>query len=63
VLKATSEPRWRKERECAGWRGGSEVESTEEVETSSRGPEFDSQQPHRGSQPSVMGTDALLLRV
>jgi hypothetical protein len=26
---------------------------------SSRGPEFNSQQPHSGSQPSVMGSDAL----
>jgi hypothetical protein len=26
---------------------------------SSRGPEFNSQQPHGGSQPSVMGSDAL----
>jgi hypothetical protein len=25
----------------------------------SRGPEFNSQQPHGGSQPSVMGSDAL----
>jgi hypothetical protein len=25
----------------------------------SRGPEFKSQQPHGGSQPSVMGSDAL----
>jgi hypothetical protein len=27
---------------------------------SSRGPEFNSQQPHGGSQPSVMGSDVLL---
>jgi hypothetical protein len=26
---------------------------------SSRGPEFNSQQPHSGSQPSIMGSDAL----
>jgi hypothetical protein len=25
--------------------------------TSSRGPEFNSQQPHDGSQPSLMGSD------
>jgi len=39
-----------------GWRDGSAVKSTD---CSSRGPEFNSQQPHGGSQPSVMGTDAL----
>jgi hypothetical protein len=36
------------------WRDGSEVKSTD---CSSRGPEFNSQQPHDGSQPSVMGSD------
>jgi hypothetical protein len=39
-----------------GWRGDSAVKSTG---CSSRGPEFNSQQPHGGSQPSVMGSDAL----
>jgi len=39
-----------------GWRGGSVVKSTD---CSSRGPEFKSQQPHGGSQPSLMGSDAL----
>jgi hypothetical protein len=29
------------------------------TDCSSRGPEFKSQQPHGGSQPSVMGSDAL----
>jgi hypothetical protein len=29
------------------------------IDCSSRGPEFNSQQPHGGSQPSVMGSDAL----
>jgi hypothetical protein len=38
------------------WRDGSAVRSTG---CSSRGPEFNSQQPHGGSQPSVMGSDAL----
>jgi hypothetical protein len=38
------------------WRNGSEVESTG---CSSRGPKFNSQQPHGGSQPSVMRSDAL----
>jgi hypothetical protein len=28
------------------------------TDCSSRGPEFNSQQPHGGSQPSVMGSDA-----
>jgi hypothetical protein len=39
-----------------GWRDGSAVKSTD---YSSRCPEFNSQQPHGGSQPSVMGSDAL----
>ena len=39
-----------------GWRDGSAVKSTY---CSSRGPEFKSQQPHGGSQPSVMRSDAL----
>jgi hypothetical protein len=38
------------------WRDGSAVKSTD---CSSRGSEFNSQQPHGGSQPSVMGSDAL----
>ena len=33
------------------WRDGSAVKS---IDCSSRGPEFNSQQPHSGSQPSVM---------
>jgi len=32
---------------------------SENTHCSSRGPEFNSQQPHSGSQPSVMGSDAL----
>ena len=39
-----------------GWRDGSAVKSTD---YSSRVPEFKSQQPHGGSQPSVMRSDAL----
>ena len=39
-----------------GWKDGSAVKSTD---CSSRGPEFNSQEPHGGSQPSVMGSDAL----
>jgi hypothetical protein len=40
-----------------GWRDGSAVKSTD---CSSEGPEFNSQQSHGGSQPSVMGSDVLL---
>jgi hypothetical protein len=39
-----------------GWRDGSVVKSTD---CSSRGPEFNSQQLHGGSQPSVMGSGAI----
>jgi hypothetical protein len=39
-----------------GWSDGSAVKSTD---CSSRGPEFNSQQPHGGSQLSVMGSEAL----
>jgi hypothetical protein len=39
-----------------GWRDGSAVKSTD---CSCRGAEFNSQQPQGGSQPSVMGSDAL----
>jgi hypothetical protein len=38
------------------WRDGSAVKSTD---CSSRGPEFNSQQPYGSLQPSVMGSDAL----
>jgi hypothetical protein len=38
------------------WRDGSMVKNTD---CSSRSPEFNSQQPHGGSQSSVMGSDAL----
>jgi hypothetical protein len=40
-----------------GWRDGLVVKSTG---CSFKGPEFKSQQPHGVSQPSVMGSDALL---
>jgi hypothetical protein len=39
-----------------GWRDGSAVKSTD---CSSEGLEFNYQQPHGGSQPSVMGSNAL----
>jgi hypothetical protein len=42
--------------ERKGWRDGSEAESSD---CFSRGPEFKSQQPHGGSQPSVMRSGAL----
>jgi hypothetical protein len=38
------------------WRHGLVVKSTD---CSSKGPEFKSQQPHGGSQPSVIRSDAL----
>ena len=40
----------------AGWRDGSVVKSTD---CSSKGPEFNSQQPHGRPQPSVMRSSAL----
>ena len=43
-----------------GWKDGSVVKS---AECSSRGPEFNAQQPHGGSQPSVMGSDAVFWSV
>jgi hypothetical protein len=43
-------------RNFKGWRDGSTVKSTD---CSSSGPEFNFQQPRGGSQPSVMGSDAL----
>jgi hypothetical protein len=45
-----------RKKENRGWRDGSAVKNTD---CFSRGPEFNSQQPHDGSQPSVMGSDAL----
>jgi hypothetical protein len=39
-----------------GWRDGSVVKSTD---CSSKGPKFKSQQPHGGSQPSIMRSDTL----
>jgi hypothetical protein len=45
-----------KEHTNRAWRHGSATKSTG---CSSRGPELKSQQPHDGSQPSVMGSGAL----
>jgi hypothetical protein len=49
-----------KKRQTGDWRDGSEVKSTD---CSSKGPEFNSQQPYGGSQPSVMRSDALFWSV
>jgi hypothetical protein len=38
---------------------GEMAQVVKNTDCSSRGPEFKSQQPHGGSQPSVMGSDAL----
>jgi hypothetical protein len=43
-------------KKLGGWRDGSVVKSTD---CSSKGREFKSQQPHDGSQPSVMRSDTL----
>jgi hypothetical protein len=54
----TEKPSMERKKEIEeGWRDGSVVKSTD---CSSRGPEYNSQQPHGGSQPSVMGSEALL---
>ena len=55
------QPRWLhreffKNKVLRGWRDGSAVKNTD---CSSRDPEFNSQQPHGGSQPSVMRSDSL----
>jgi hypothetical protein len=49
-------PGQQKESCLGGWRDGSVVKITD---CSSEGPEFKSQQPHGGSQPSVMRSDTL----
>jgi hypothetical protein len=43
-------------RQALGWQDGTAGKSTD---YSSEGPEFKSQQPHVGSQPPVMRSDAL----
>jgi hypothetical protein len=43
-------------RKMESWRDGSAGKSTD---CTSEGPEFNSQQPHGGSQPPVMRSDAL----
>ena len=47
------------EEKCRAWRGDSEIKSTG---WSSRSPEFNSQQPLGGSQPSVVRSGALFWR-
>ena len=41
-------------------RAGDIAQQVRDTDCSSEGPEFKSQQPHGGSQPSVMSSDALL---
>jgi hypothetical protein len=45
-----------KNTDSRGWRDGSVVKSTVYP---SKGPQINSQQPHGGSQPCIMGSDAL----
>jgi hypothetical protein len=56
VIKGVIARKNKKENGRHGWRDGSEVKSTN---CSSEGPEFKSQKPHGGSQPSVMRSDIL----
>jgi hypothetical protein len=56
----TDENLFFKRNSTRGWRDGSGVKSTD---SSSEGPEFKSQQPHGGSQPSVMRSGALFWSV
>jgi hypothetical protein len=41
------------------WGPGEMAQQVKSTDCSSKGPEFKSQQPHGGSQPSVMRLDAL----
>jgi hypothetical protein len=49
---------WFTKRTSWGWRDDSVVKSTD---CFSKGPEFNSQQPHDGLQPSVMGPNMVVL--
>jgi hypothetical protein len=61
TLQTVKRKRKKEEKEVIrGWRDGSVVKSTD---CSSEGPEFKSQQPHGGSQPSVMRSDAVFWSV
>jgi hypothetical protein len=54
------QPELHRENNTKGWKDSYVVKSTD---CSSRGSEFNSQQLHSGSQPSVMGSDALFFGV
>jgi hypothetical protein len=56
VSKKQTKQNKTKQIKLSGWRDGSAVKSTD---CSFEGPEFKFQQPHGGSQPSVMRSDAL----
>ena len=43
----------------AAYRAGEMVQEVKSTDCSSRGPEFNPQEPHGGSQPPVMGSDDL----
>jgi hypothetical protein len=55
-LPPSKQQKQKKKKTLWGWRDGSVVKSTD---CSSEGPEFKFQQPHGGSQPSIMRSDAL----
>jgi hypothetical protein len=54
--RATHKETLLRKKKAVGCRDGSVVKRTD---CSSRGPEFNSQKPRGGSQPSIMGSDAL----
>jgi hypothetical protein len=56
VLDTNNPNKLIKKMRCRGWRDGSAVKITD---CSSEGPEFKFQQPHGGSQPYIMRSDAL----
>jgi hypothetical protein len=60
VLIYMKERKKERKKERGGWRDGSVVKS---ADCSSEGPEFKSQQPHGGSQPSITKSDALFWSV
>jgi hypothetical protein len=59
VLKNQKKKKKKKKKKIGGqgWRDGSVV--VKSTDCSSRGPEFNFQQPHGGSQPSAMGSYTL----
>jgi hypothetical protein len=64
VLKTKNKTKQKKPKKT--WKqGGGEIDgsSVKNTDCSSRDPVFNSQQPHGGSQPSVMGSDALFWSV